>query len=448
MRGRFRDSYDRKTLTRAAVLGVMALLGGCEVDSFLDPSVVGRWERTPVVLPILDQLDVIDEPSSYTAGLSGVRREDLRADVVEGVLGPGDLLTVTVFELVEQGVESVQTRRVDELGSLRLPVVGVVEVTGLTPSGLEKAIAARLVAQGVLKKPTVSVIVQESRQKTFSVIGEPTLAGTAMGTYNIPHAEFRLLDAMAMARGVGGRIKKIYVIRAVPLQAPNIVDPGAADKRGESSATKPAGQDAQDPALSAGDQPRWVYVHGKWTRVLGPRKTDDSSVTDPTKPAPAAQRVIEIPYDKLLDGDTRYNLVIRPGDVLRVPAPIVGNVFIGGAISRPGAYALPGERELTLKQLVFAAGNLSGVAIPERVDLIRRINDTQEATVRLNLRAIFDGTQPDVFLKPNDTVNIGTNFFATPLAVVRNGFRSSYGFGFVLDRNFGPDVFGPEPVAR
>ena len=28
------------------------------------------------------------------------------------------------------------------------------------------------------------------------------------------------------------------------------------------------------------------------------------------------------------------------------------------------------------------------------------------------------------------------------VAVVRNGFRATYGFGFVLDRNFEYDVFG------
>ncbi|HEX7010773.1 MAG TPA: hypothetical protein VF184_12390, partial [Phycisphaeraceae bacterium] len=41
---------------------IAVVLGGCEVDSYFDPSVVGRWERTPATLPILDRLDIIDEP--------------------------------------------------------------------------------------------------------------------------------------------------------------------------------------------------------------------------------------------------------------------------------------------------------------------------------------------------------------------------------------------------
>ncbi|MFM7480985.1 MAG: hypothetical protein ACKO4V_07665 [Planctomycetota bacterium] len=54
--------------------------------------------------------------------------------------------------------------------------------------------------------------------------------------------------------------------------------------------------------------------------------------------------------------------------------------------------------------------------------------------------------EPDIILKKDDHVIIGTNFWATPLAVFRNGLRITYGFGFLLDRNFGNDVFGAPPV--
>ncbi len=43
-------------------------------------------------------------------------------------------------------------------------------------------------------------------------------------------------------------------------------------------------------------------------------------------------------------------------------------------------------------------------------------------------------------------MNVGTNFWAYPLAVIRNGFRASYGFGFLIDRNFGNDIFGAPPT--
>jgi hypothetical protein len=63
----------------------------------------------------------------------------------------------------------------------------------------------------------------------------------------------------------------------------------------------------------------------------------------------------------------------------------------------------------------------------------------------VDLAAIRNRTEPDIYMEKDDHIIIGTNFFATPLAVIRNGFRMTYGFGFLLDRNFGNDVFGPPP---
>jgi hypothetical protein len=73
---------------------------------------------------------------------------------------------------------------------------------------------------------------------------------------------------------------------------------------------------------------------------------------------------------------------------------------------------------------------------------MRMVGGDRQATIRLNLRAIAEQTQPDIYIKGDDVLNIGTNFWAQPLAVLRNGFRASYGFGFVLDRNFDEAVFG------
>ena len=104
-------------------------------------------------------------------------------------------------------------------------------------------------------------------------------------------------------------------------------------------------------------------------------------------------------------------------------------------MTRPGAYTISGDR-ITIKQAVAAAGNLGPIAIPRRCELIRRIGHDQEMIIQVNLQAIFDGTAPDIFLKNNDILNVGTDFFAQPIAVIRNGFSAAYGFGFTYDRNY------------
>ena len=94
-----RFSLSTRPLWTWHLIGLTLLVSGCEVDSFMNPSVVGRWERTPVVLPILDQLDIIDEPSSNAAGLSQIVPQDLIPFIREYVIGPGDVVTASVFEL-------------------------------------------------------------------------------------------------------------------------------------------------------------------------------------------------------------------------------------------------------------------------------------------------------------------------------------------------------------
>jgi hypothetical protein len=157
-------------------------------------------------------------------------------------------------------------------------------------------------------------------------------------------------------------------------------------------------------------------------------------------------RLLKISYQDLVAGQSRLNVFVRPDDFINVVPPPTGVVYIDGEISRPGPYDLPATGQLTLSRLVAAAGGLGPLAIPERVDLVRRVGD-REATIRVNLGAIRERSEPDIALKSDDHVIIGTNFFAQPLAVIRNGFRMTYGFGFLIDRNWGTDIFGPPPEA-
>jgi hypothetical protein len=203
--------------------------------------------------------------------------------------------------------------------------------------------------------------------------------------------------------------------------------------------SRPADPDgSQAPNTSA-----WIFVNGEWVRAA----RSDAGVPGQAVPdAIVTQRVIKVPLKPLLAGDARYNIVVRPGDVIRVPPAEQGFIYLGGNVARPGSYNLPGVGPYTLWRAIVSAGDLGPIGIPERCDLTRMVGENRQATIMLNYRAIVEGTQPDVVLKPNDIINVGTTFWAYPMAVIRGGFRTTYGFGFLLDRNFGNDVFGAPPT--
>ena len=118
--------------------------------------------------------------------------------------------------------------------------------------------------------------------------------------------------------------------------------------------------------------------------------------------------MIRIPYQGLHHGNFSYNIAIHPRDVIVVQPLPVGEYYLGGHVLRPGVYTLSGRR-ITLKQAIISGSMFDELAIPQRTDIIRRIKPDREVYVRVNLEQIFAGEQPDVFLKPDDQIMVGTN---------------------------------------
>ncbi|MFG0257680.1 MAG: polysaccharide biosynthesis/export family protein [Phycisphaerales bacterium JB043] len=481
-------SLNRRPLLNRAIgcllcLGVLSGLG-CEVDSFIDPSVVGRWEYTPTIVPILDRIDVIERDAGEFVETSPVMPEDLLPHIEDYRIGSGDGLFIEIFDFLQPGVATPFERRVDQRGGFDLPQIGRVDVMNMTPDQAREQIRTLLREAGIIEDALVSVQVLDRRDSTYAIFG--SIAGT--GRYVLAEPDYRLLEAITEAGGMAPGTQRIFIIRQTALadavrgtpgiSPPVLEQPSDPSQNGIDinelidELTNDGGSPAQlapnqisptnaqniqsappiDLPESEDDRDgenRWIFVDGQWVRSS---ETDASVEEDQLLQASGemvTQRVIEVPVDPLLAGDARYNIVIRPGDIIRVPGPDQGFFYLAGpGINRPGVYQLPSVGKMTLSKAIMSSGGLSAVAIPSRVDLTRMIGEDRQATIRLNLRAIAEGTHPDVFIKPDDMINVGTNFWAQPLAIIRNGFRFTYGFGFLIDRNFANDIFGPPPTDR
>ncbi len=215
----------------------------------------------------------------------------------------------------------------------------------------------------------------------------------------------------------------------------------------------------ESPTAPAEGQIEWIFQDGKWVPVqVGPGKQAEPVIKvapEQQLPPPSIEkrptmefaqegeetRLIRIPADKLLAGDPRYNIVIKPGDTIFVPVDIVGEFTIMGNVNRTGYIPLTG-RPMTLKQAIAAAGGLGPLAWPKRCEVVRRIGRNKEEIVMVDLDKIASGEQPDFFIKPHDQINVGTDATSRWRAILRNAFRATYGFGFVYDRNFADRDFG------
>ncbi|HUS90799.1 MAG TPA: polysaccharide biosynthesis/export family protein [Phycisphaerae bacterium] len=523
-----------RTARALATLGTatVACLSGCDAIGdwtktdkyrFLSPEKVIRPPDGSPINPILGSIGPTDRVQEVVPNATRPTDGDWEYTDEEYVIGPTDVVDISILDLFSEGLETVLRRQVTENGMIDLPLLRErVKAEGRTKEQL-KADVMRAYSPNILRDPTVSVTIAARRQNTFSILG----AINRPGTYNILRKDMRLLEALALSGGITQtNIQYLYVIRprpakrivkapaeaeaggvgaipdlppeappepatrpapaTAPATKPAVLDPNAALRElGQAlpgAATQPATKPAPKPGLLSdvprfaeagpaagaaapetqpgidGDlkravkAPKWIYSAGKWVRTGGqePLATQPVAATqqageagrDPADPfgwkkvdKSDMARIIAINLDQLRDGDPRQNIVLRDNDIVQIPPLEVGEFYIMGEVLRPGVYSLTG-RQITVKMALAAAGNMSALAWPENSILIRRVGDRQEQVIPLNLEEIFLGNDPDLFLKSNDVIAVGTDVRASFMAVVRNAFRMSYGFGFIYDRNF------------
>lgn len=122
-------------------------------------------------------------------------------------LGPGDLVQVQVFRVPELNLQT----RVNDTGSILLPLVGTVQVAGLTPEQASAHLARAL--DRYVNQPQVHIQVLESANLKVTVTG-----AVAKPTVLPLRGEMTLLQALAQAQGFNdlARPQAVVIFRQVP----------------------------------------------------------------------------------------------------------------------------------------------------------------------------------------------------------------------------------------
>ena len=200
-------------------MGTTALLflgiSGCYND-ILDPTQIGRFEPTPMVNVILDTLGVADEPSPTYEGSEDPRPEDLIQYEQDYVLGPGDVVRISIFELYQEGQNYVN----DYISHRNRTAFN---------SGCRVGIgrrADRIQTGTGNRRHSFSQHHQKPRGHGYASAISGTLfsrSGVRVShnrlDFKYPDTTFRLTDAISVAGGIGDfNVSYIYVSRDVPKQ--------------------------------------------------------------------------------------------------------------------------------------------------------------------------------------------------------------------------------------
>lgn len=286
---------------------------------------------------------------SYNRRIEQVRQSTAgeKADAMEEYrIGPEDLLEVSVFDAVELN----RSTRVAAGGEISLPLLGTVRAAGLTPRELE-TVVEELLRRSFMKDPHVSVFVREMQSHSVSVFG----AVKKPGVFQIRGAK-TLVEMLSMAEGL---------------------------------------------AEDAGDTILVVHRASSTGAAPGTEAKTAASGNDSVDPAPGTNSQ-EINLKGLLEsGDPRLNVLVYPGDVVKVER--AGIVYVVGEVHKPGGFELKSNENISVIQAVALAEGLTHTSAKSRARIIRTDETTgARKEIPLNLDAILAGKIADPPLKPKD----------------------------------------------
>jgi polysaccharide export outer membrane protein len=110
------------------------------------------------------------------------------------LLGPGDMIKISVFQNQDLSLET----RVSENGTITYPLIGTVQVGGLSTSAVEKRIARMLKDGGFLIDPQVTVLIDQIHGNQVAAIGQ----FNRPGRYPLETTQTKLSDLIAQAGGI------------------------------------------------------------------------------------------------------------------------------------------------------------------------------------------------------------------------------------------------------
>jgi polysaccharide biosynthesis/export protein len=260
-----------------------------------------------------------------------------RATPAGYVLGPGDQISIHVVNFEEINDKPIS---IDLSGSIHLPMVGQIPVSGLTIEQVASEVAKRL--ETYVKHPDVSVSVTEFRSQPVSVIGAVKNPGVQQ-----VQGQKTLLEMLSAAGGLD--------------------------------------------STTAGSTLK-ITRRLEWGPIPLP-----SAVNDPTQKFSVAQ----VSVKSLVEAkNPEENILIKPYDVISVPRG--ETVYVIGEVLKAGGYLLNDSEQVTVLQALSMAGGCDRMAQPQNARILRRVPGGSRTEIPIDLRKILDGKTEDVRLQAED----------------------------------------------
>jgi polysaccharide export outer membrane protein len=317
------------------------------------------------------------------------------------ILGSGDLLKINVYGNPDLTIDT----RVTEGGYISFPMIGEVQVGGITPFAAEKRIADLLKNGGFITNPQVNILVSQFQSKLVSVLGSVNKPGR----YPLDRAT-NLADLIALVGGVtldGSDIATVVSKTGkVDYDLRNIVGKGDRTQNVPLTGGEIVYVHAHDVAVMGQvNRPGKYSVEGSVRTVadflsmaggISPIGSDTVTLTTIRNGSINRQ---EIDVETLFNaGDASASIELLNGDSIYVPrAPMV---YIYGEVQKPGSFRV--ERNMTVVQAIAQGGGITVRGTQRGIQRYRRSPDNVMVKTSAQL------TDP---VHPDDVIYIQESLF-------------------------------------
>ena len=329
-----------------------------------------------------------------------------KAAVHDYVIGNGDLLSITVFDVPEL----TRDVRVSQTGTISVPLVPVrLEVTGLSEIQAEQKIAEVLEANGLVSHAEVGVVVKEHKSKPITIVG--AVAHPMVYEADRP---VTLLEAIAQAGGVTNDagdsviVSRTHTATFVEIPNPTSITPNQPPGSGE-----PADLKAPASAASAATQDNNPASGTSFPSAEEMAKSPAPSADTNSPPASDKKSIspnaITVNLDELVEaGDMRNNIPLQAGDVVTVPH--AGIVYVLGSVNRPGGFVIANDRtQLTVMKILALAGGLTRTAKSSHAYIIRPDAQGKQTNSEIDLKKVLNHQAEDVPMRASDILYVPEN---------------------------------------
>lgn len=308
--------------------------------------------------------------------LSNLTEQSISSEVIQ----PGDILDVTIITDFTKLTTTTSPARVADDGTIVVPLIGRLGVSGLEIKQAEQLINTQSIARGIFRNPSITVTMKQCHTCKVTVVG----AVNKPGAHVLPRGSTSLMAALLAANGLA----------------------------------KDAGTEVEIRHTDSRDVAR--LMSQPQNLAVGP----DGLVSPVSyeQPSPTVQRV-----DLLAATNGMVKLPdLNDGDVVHVSRRKIQPVYVIGLVKKPDEFEYPPDQELRVLDALALAGGCSN-PVAEKVLVIRQPPKGGEPIrIVVSIQDAKNG-RDNLVLAPGDIVSVEQTAATATADVIRTFFRLSLG---------------------